>query len=120
MMELVCRGRGVTIYPYGGDTLAVEVDRRPSIVARLTAIEGLQLHQDGDVEKTFLFDVSLFDQVAEVVKPRKRRRLTPTQRQALAKHAFSCRDGAQKSTRKRARRPQGDLAAAQAQVGSLF
>jgi hypothetical protein len=84
MMEIPCQGRGVMIYLHGGDTLAVEVDRRPSIVAKLKAIEGLNLHQDGDLEKTFLFDVALFEQVAEVVKPRKRRRLTPTQLRALA------------------------------------
>jgi len=120
MMEIPCQGRGVMIYLHGGDTLAVEVDRRPSIVAKLKAIEGLNLHQDGDLEKTFLFDVALFEQVAEVVKPRKRRRLTPTQRQALAKHAFSCRDGAQKPTLERAQTSPSDFAATQAQFGPLF
>jgi hypothetical protein len=120
MMQIPCQGRGVTIYTYGAGTLAVEVDRRPRIVAKLMGIEGLKLHQDRDNEQTFLFQVSLFEQVAEVVKPRKRRRLTPTQRQALAKHAFSCRDGAQKATLERAQTAQGDLLAAQAQVGTLF
>ena len=72
------------------------------------------------MEQTFLFDVSLFEQVAEVVKPRKRRRLTPTQLQVLAKHAFSSRDGAQKSTRKRAPTPEADLYATPAQAQVLF
>jgi hypothetical protein len=62
MMQVPCHGRGVTIYPYGANTLAVEVDRRPSIAAKLKTIEGLKLHQDGDVEKTFLFNVALFEQ----------------------------------------------------------
>jgi len=84
MMQIPCQGRGLTIYPYGGNTLAVEVDRRPSIVAKFKMIEGLQVYQCGDVEATFLLNVSLFEQVAEVVKPRKRRRLTPTQLRALA------------------------------------
>jgi hypothetical protein len=86
MIQIPCQGRGVIIYPYGGATLAVEVDRRPSIVAKLKAIEGLKLYQDGDVEKTFLFDLALFEQVAEVVKPRRKRRVTPLQLQALLKN----------------------------------
>src|SRR5262245_62607542 len=87
MMQIPCAGRGVTIYPQGGSTLAVEVDRRPSIAAKLTAL-GLRLHQDGDTERTFHFDVSQFEEVAQIVKPKTRRVLTPAQVQVLAKHAF--------------------------------
>jgi hypothetical protein len=80
MMQLPCAGQGVTIYPHGGNTLAVEVDYRPSICRKLEAL-GLQLHQDGDGEKTYLFEMSRFDEVAEIVKPRRRRQchLTPEQ-----------------------------------------
>lgn len=102
MMALTCTGHGVMIYPHGGAQLAVEVDRRPSIVARLAALSGVRLWQDGDTEKTFLFDICLFDQIARIVKPRKRRMLTDAHRQVLAKYAFSPRSGAQKSTLKQA------------------
>lgn len=81
-----------TIYPHGGDLLAVEVDGRPITAKKVAALPGVVLHQDGDHEKTFLFHVDLFEQVAELVKPRKRRHLTDEQRAAaavrLAEHQF--------------------------------
>src|SRR6516164_5179299 len=40
MMQLPCRGRGVTIYPFGGCRLAVEVDGRPGLVKQLAALPG--------------------------------------------------------------------------------
>jgi hypothetical protein len=78
MMVLPCE-RG-TIFPHGGQMLAVEVTYAMS--RRLDAL-GLVLHQDGDRERTYLFPVSRFDDVAAVVKPRKRRRLTPEQNAKL-------------------------------------
>jgi hypothetical protein len=120
MMQVPCQGRGVTIYPHGADTLAVEVDRHPSIVARLKAIQGLKLHQDGDVEKAFLFNVSLFEQVAEVVKPRRRRLVSDQRRQELASYGRRYGFGAQNSILERAQTASGDLEAAQAEFGPLF
>jgi hypothetical protein len=79
--------------PFGGDLLAVEIDGRPLLAKRLAAIAGVRLHQDGDREKTFVFPVGLFEQVAEVVLPRRRRRLSPEQRVAseerLARYRFT-------------------------------
>src|SRR5262249_15207695 len=85
MMQLPCAGRGVTVYPHGGTTLAVEVNHRRGICEKLAAL-GLTLHQDDDHEKTFLFDVARFDEVAAVIKPRVRHRChrTPEQRAAFA------------------------------------
>jgi hypothetical protein len=85
MMQLPCRGKGVTIYPFEGSRLAVEVDGRPGLAKRLGAIPGVELWQDGDGEKTFRFDVALFGAVAAVVRPRKRRRLPEGQRRACAR-----------------------------------
>jgi hypothetical protein len=76
MMTIPCRG-GVTIYPYGHDRLAVEVDGHPKLAKRLADIPGVTLYQDGDQEATLLFDVALFAQVAALVKPCRRRRLSP-------------------------------------------
>jgi hypothetical protein len=81
MMQIPCRG-GVTLYPHGGDLLAIEVDYHPKAARRLRGM-GLRCTQDGDHEKTFVFPVDDFVRVAEVVKPRKRR-LTEGQRQAAA------------------------------------
>jgi hypothetical protein len=84
MMQLPCRGEGVTIYPFGGDRLAVEVDGRPGLAKKLAGIPGVVLWQDGDGEKTFLFPVGRFTEVAAVVKPHRRRRLSAEQRAELA------------------------------------
>ena len=91
MMQLPCRGKGVTIYPWGGGWLAVEVDGRPGLVKKLLAIPGLELWQDGDGEKTFRFDVARFEAVAAVVRPRKRRRLPEGQRRACTRRLARAR-----------------------------
>jgi|SRR5262245_13314098 len=71
-MQIPCE-RGI-IYPHGGDLLAVEVDFRPQTAKKLEAVPGVERYQDGDHEKTYLFPVAIFDQVAAIVRPRKRRR----------------------------------------------
>jgi hypothetical protein len=91
MMQLPCRGRGVVVHPWGGGRLAVEVDGRPGLAKQLAAIPGLKLWQDGDGEKTFLFDVALFDAVAAVVRPRRRRRLPEGQRRACVQRLARAR-----------------------------
>jgi hypothetical protein len=82
MMQIPCE-RGI-IYPFGGDRLAVEIDYRGPTARAVGALPGVVLHQDGDREKTFLFPLALFDKVAALVQPRKRRRLSPERRAALA------------------------------------
>jgi hypothetical protein len=73
MMTVPCRWG--TIYSHGGELLALELDRHPKIAKQVAAIPGVTLHQDGDDEKTFLFSVSMFDQVALLVQPKRVRRL---------------------------------------------
>src|SRR5262249_13624280 len=75
MMELRCEGG--TIYPLGGSKLAVEVDGRPWTAKALATLPG-------DTETTFAFDVSRFDAVAQIVRPRKRRQVSEAERQRLA------------------------------------
>ena len=84
MLQLPCRGKGVVVYPWGSGWLAVEVDGRPGLVKKLVAIPDVKLRQDGDGEKTFLFPVGRFTEVAAVVKPHRRRRLSAEQRAELA------------------------------------
>jgi hypothetical protein len=78
-MQIPCRGQGVTIYPYGEGLLAVQCDHRRLLARKLTAV-GLRLEQDGDEEKTFVFPVEIFNQVAKIVKPLRRQALTDKQR----------------------------------------
>jgi len=63
------------------------------VARRLAAVEGVELRQDGDDGCNFRFHVDRFDAVAEVMKPRRRRRLSPEQRakcaDRLAKHQFT-------------------------------
>jgi hypothetical protein len=94
------RGQYITIHPHGGELLAVEVNYYPSI-ARALARLGLTIHQDGgwNGEMTFLFHVDRFEEVAALVKPKRRKKLTPEQRQQgmerLARFRFrSARDSA--------------------------
>ncbi len=76
-------GRFGTIYPHGGENLAVEVDGHPRIAKQLGAIPGIVLRQDGHDEKTFVLPVDLFDQVAAIVEPKQVKRLTEEQRARL-------------------------------------
>ena len=89
LMQLPCGGRGVTIYPFGGDRLAVEVDGRPGLAKKLTGTPDVEPWQDGDREKTFLFPVGRFSEVAAVVKPHRRRRLSPEWRAELARRLLA-------------------------------
>jgi hypothetical protein len=96
MMQIPCR-EGIVIYPHGGTTLAVELTGHRNLVKVLAAL-GLKLWQDGDRDRTFLFDVSMFPQVAAIVKPhRLPPALTQEQREAvrqrLAPYAFGSVEG---------------------------
>src|SRR5262245_53742455 len=68
-----------TVYPHGGELLAVEVNGHKNVVSRLRRLEGLRLHQGGDREFTFVFHWSLFLAVAEIVRPHRRPRMTEEQ-----------------------------------------
>jgi hypothetical protein len=91
MMTIPCRFG--TIYPHRGEMLALELDRHPKMAKQLAAIPGIALHQDGDDQKTFLFPVSVFDQLAVLVEPRKVRRLNEEQRERLIQAGLSFRFG---------------------------
>jgi hypothetical protein len=92
LMEIPCRLG--TIYPHGGEILALEIDHHDFTAARLRGL-GLVVAQDGDREKTFLFPVDRFEEVAAIVEPKRRRRLAPEQRQARKAHRFSKKDKGQ-------------------------
>src|SRR5262249_32566591 len=56
-----------TVYPHGGTTLALEIDYHGKTAEKVGALPGVVLWQRGDQERTYLFDVRLWDQVAELV-----------------------------------------------------
>ena len=101
MMTIPCRWG--TIYPHGGEMLALDLDGHPRVAKQVAAITGIVLHQDGDEEKTFLFPVSLFDQVAALVEPKKVRRLTEEHKAKLLKagQRFRFKDGSGASSGER-------------------
>lgn len=84
-----CRG---TIYPFGGDTLAVEIDGHQLIVGQLKRLACCRVHQLGDHDATFLFDVADFDAVAAIVLPHRKPQLTEAQKaeaaERLKRYAF--------------------------------
>jgi len=79
-MQIPCAFKGVTLYAHGGPRLAVEINGHRELARRVSLLEGVALHQNGDDEKTFLFDVAQFEQVAVLVKPKRRIRLTEERR----------------------------------------
>ncbi len=81
MYQIPCRFG--TIYPHGGDMLAVEVNYRRKVVPQLRAL-GLTEHQSGDGEYTFLFNPEQFKAVADLVGAKRKRKLSPEHRQKIA------------------------------------
>ena len=70
------------IMPWGGETLAAVTAKAGPVARRLAALRGVTLWQDGSDGATVLFPVTMFEAVAEVMLPRRRRRLSPENRRA--------------------------------------
>src|SRR5262245_5777660 len=86
---MTMNGQNGTIYPFGHDLLAVDVDYHPAAARKVAAVPGVRVHQDGGLlsEMTFVFHVDLFAAVAAIVKPnrlRGRRQLPPEERARLS------------------------------------
>lgn len=62
------------IYPFSDTLLAVQCDNSKIRARRLAGL-GLAVSQAGDTEFTFLFRPDQMEQVAEIVQPKRRRRL---------------------------------------------
>ena len=90
------------ICPWGGSELAASTKAAGSVARRLKALAFTQTAQDGDDGATVLFDVKHFAPVAEIMKPRRRRRLSPEARLAAAerlrKYQFQPAVGSPNST----------------------
>jgi len=75
--------RNGQIYPYSDKLLAVHVNGYAAR-RRLADIAGLSQHNwSDDGEAIFIFPLDLFEKVAEIVKPRRKRKLSESHRKAL-------------------------------------
>lgn len=99
MQTMPCQN-GV-IYPYGVNRLAVEC--KTATARRLTGLPNIIVHQQGDTDWTLLFDLAMFEAVAKIVKPRKRRRLSKEQKAANVEKlkVFQFKNGTQHTAQKR-------------------
>jgi hypothetical protein len=71
------------IYPYGGRQLVASMDKRGRLASRLASLGCVRVFRDADDGVDVLFDVGDFDRVAEVMKPRKRRRMSDAEKARL-------------------------------------
>jgi hypothetical protein len=79
------------ICPWGGDNLAAVTDKVGPTARKLAALPGANLWQDGDDGVTVLFDVAQFPEVAKLMHPRRKRRLSEAQRRKCAEHLAKVR-----------------------------
>ncbi len=84
LMIVLCRYG--EIYPHGGHLLGASVAGHPKVAGQLRRLKCCRVHQDGDFgELTALFDVAEFAQVAKIMRPRRRRQLSPEQRAEMVR-----------------------------------
>jgi len=72
------------ICPWGGDLLAACTNKRGSVAKRLRDLDCTTVVQDGVDGVNTAFHVDHFDAVAAIMKPKRRRRVTPKLRAHLA------------------------------------
>jgi hypothetical protein len=72
------------IFPHGGNTLAASVDAHPNIAGMLRRLPCCRIHQDGAFgELTVLFDIADFAKVARIMRPRRRRQVSESQKAVM-------------------------------------
>lgn len=84
MMQILCQ-RG-TIYPFDSTRLAIDIDGSNVTANKLQRLDGVEIYRDGEYERTFLFDSEIFDQVAKLVQPRRRRVMSEEWKAAAREH----------------------------------
>ncbi|MCX7429200.1 MAG: hypothetical protein NTW96_26685 [Planctomycetia bacterium] len=81
------------IGPWDADRLAASVDGHAKVARRLRDLPGVEIVQDGDGgEVTAAFTSDRFDEVAAIMRPRRRRRLSPEQRSAATERLRQYRE----------------------------
>jgi hypothetical protein len=122
LMILLCRYGHM--FPWQDSTLAASVDGYPKVASRLRRLKCCRIVQDGDFgELTVTFDLANFPQVAQIMRPRRRRQLSKSARQRLveagSKTRFQPGTRSHFTAHREASEPQGDQEAVQGQL-ALF
>jgi len=90
------------IFPWGSNRLALSTNTHGGTGKMLASLPFVQVEQDAEDGYTLTFDSQHFDQVAQLAKPKLRRRLTPEQRhnqiERLASFRFSAASKAPKTS----------------------
>jgi len=71
------------IYPHGGGLLGFASRKRGPVANRVESLPYAKISQDGDDGMNIIFPAEHFEQVAEIVQPRRRRRLSEENRARL-------------------------------------
>ena len=79
------------IFPWGGDLLAASTSRRGAIANRLSELDCCEVKQDGSDGVTVTFHIDDFRKVADLIRPRGSRQLSPSRRRAFVKAGQSSR-----------------------------
>lgn len=61
------------IYPHGGELLGIATNSRGPVARSLARMKGVRVVQDGDDGINAVFPVTMFDRVAALVEPYRRR-----------------------------------------------
>jgi hypothetical protein len=72
------------IFPWGGDRLAFGSNGRGSTANQVAGLPFVRVEQDGSDGFTVSFHVDHFAEVAAIVRPKRRRRLSSSHKAALA------------------------------------
>lgn len=90
------------IFPWGVNRLAFSTNTRGGAAKALACLPFAQIEQDADDGYTLTFAAQHFAEVAQLAKPKRRRRLTPEQRnnqiERLASFRFSAAGKAPKTS----------------------
>ncbi|MCC6126622.1 MAG: hypothetical protein IT426_16800 [Pirellulales bacterium] len=71
------------IFPWGGNRLAASTKTIGPTAKALRVMPGVEVVQDGSDGVTVIFDVGLFDRVAKMLKPWRKRHLSAEHRRRL-------------------------------------
>jgi hypothetical protein len=102
---IIARKRG-HIYVHGRKLLGVATNGRGPTVKRLAALPGLTVVQDGSDGINATFGIELFKAVAAIIRPKRRRRLSPEHRAKLVAAGKSFRKAGSNERFESARRDQ--------------
>ena len=80
-VEILCKNG--LIYPHGGTNLLAYA--KPGASPDIAKLPGVHLHQTKGRARVFKFPIERLDEVAAILKPRKRRTLSPDRARAMGK-----------------------------------